>query len=118
MNRGFTLLEVLVALAIIAIALTALIRTTGQSADTTDAMEQRIRGQWLAQNQLALAQASQAWPEPGDTTGESTMSGRTYTWRQRVLATPNPNFRKLEITVAYRGEALMNLATSLRNPAR
>ena len=118
MNRGFTLLEVLVALAIIAIALTALIRTTGQSADTTDAMEQRIRGQWLAQNHLALAQASQAWPEPGDTTGESTMSGRAYTWQQRVSATPNPNFRKLEIAVSHRSEVLMNLSTLLRDPSR
>ncbi|MEY3201537.1 MAG: type secretion system protein GspI [Pseudomonadota bacterium] len=114
--RGFTLLEVLVALAIIGIALTALIKVIGQSADTSTAVEQRIRARWVAQNHIALARATQAFPDLGETLGQATLNGATFNWRQRVSETPNRNFRKLEISVSFNGDVLSEFSAVLRRP--
>jgi general secretion pathway protein I len=114
---GFTLLEVLVALAIIAIALTALVALGGRSADTTRALALRIQARWVAQNQLSLAQAEQRFPPAGELTGEDTMSGQTFSWRQKISDTPNPNFRRLEIFISHEGALLVQLTTLLGRPA-
>ena len=101
MKRGFTLIEVLVALAIIAIALIGVVKLTGATADNTRALEQRLHARWLAQNQLALARATRGWPEPGATTTTGRMSGEEFAVKLTVSATPNPNFRKLEVEVMH-----------------
>ncbi len=115
-SRGFTLIEVLVALAIIGIALTAVVRASGQSADTALAMKARIHATWLAQNELALARATREWPEPGSSAGTAMMSGASFDWARVIQPTPNPNFRKLEITVSRNHEVLARLSGLLRNP--
>jgi len=116
-SRGFTLLEVLVALAIIGIALTALIKVTGQSADSTTAIEQRIRARWVAQNHIALARARKDFPDAGDTQGQAQMNGVSFGWRQRITETPNRNFRKMEISVSFDGEVLSELSAVIRRGA-
>ena len=98
-TRGFTLIEILVALAIVAVALTAGMRALAQSADSATALKARTLGLWVAQNRLAAAQVAAPWPAAGSYQGNATQAGATFLWREVVTNTPNPAFRKIEITV-------------------
>lgn len=97
--RGFTLIEILVALAIIAVALTAGMRALAQSADSATALKARTLGLWVAQNRLAAAQVAAPWPALGTYRGNAEQAGGQFLWRETVTTTPNPAFRKIEISV-------------------
>jgi len=97
--RGFTLLEILVALAIIAVALAAGMRALAQSADSATALKARTLGLMVAQNRLAAAQVAVPWPAPGNYRGGAAQAGAQFLWREVVTTTPNPAFRKIEISV-------------------
>ena len=99
-RAGFTLMEILVALAIVAIALTAGMRALAQAADTATALKARTLALWVAQNRLAAAQIADPWPALGEYSGDATQAGANFVWQASVSATPNPAFRKVEITVA------------------
>jgi len=98
-SRGFTLIEVLVALAIIAVALAAGMRALAQSADSATALKARTLALMVAQNRLAAAQIATPWPAPGTYKGNATQAGAQFQWREAVTTTPNPAFRKIEISV-------------------
>ena len=101
--RAFTLIEVLVALAILAVALAAGMRAVAQSADGATSLRMRTLALWVAQNRLAQAQLSDPWPARGVASGDEMQAGTRLAWRQTVGDTPNPAFRKIEIVVAEPG---------------
>ena len=117
-TAGFTLVEVLVALAVIAIALTAVMQNFGQSVDTTVALRERTLALWLAQNHLAEHYVAHSWPLPDTTDGTIQMAGREWRWRQRVVTTADDSIRRVEIEI--RGvperEALARLVGFLAKP--
>jgi general secretion pathway protein I len=94
------LIEILVALAIVAVALAAGMRAIAQSADGASALKQRTLALWIAQNRLALAQLEPELPAVGERSGEATQAGASFVYRESVSGTPNPSFRKVEIVVA------------------
>jgi general secretion pathway protein I len=96
---GFTLIEVLVALAIVAVALSAGMRAIAQGADGASSLKARTLALWVAENRLAQAQLDDPAPAPGTTTGEDAQAGVSFAWRRTVDASPNPAFRKIEIVV-------------------
>lgn len=98
-QRGFTLLEVLVALAIIAIALAAALRATGIAASQTESLRDRLGATWVAQNRVALHRAMKDWPEVGGYDGEAQQGGMRFAWHEEVSNTPNPVFRRVAVTV-------------------
>jgi general secretion pathway protein I len=99
-QRGFTLLESLVALAILAIALSAALRASAGSTVHVEEMRIRLLADWVAQNRLAADIASGAFPSGGtQADGEDTQAGVRLQWHEEVSATPNPAFRRVEITV-------------------
>jgi general secretion pathway protein I len=99
-RRGFTLVEILVALAIVAVALAAGMRALAQSADGASSLKARTLALWVAQNRLANAQLADPWPPAGANDGDAVEAGVRFVWRETVTGTPNGAFRKIEIVVA------------------
>lgn len=99
-QHGFTLLESLVALAILAIALAAALRAAGASTAHADDMRTRLLADWVAQNRYALHVANGDYPSVGMQDGEDTQAGVRLLWHEEVSSTPNPAFRRMEISVA------------------
>ena len=118
-RRGFTLVEILVALAIVAIALTAGMRALAQATETASALKARTLALWIAQNRLAAAQIEAPWPALGRYSGEAMQAGVRFVWQASVSTTPNPAFHKIEIAVASPETpdyTLANLTGFLGNP--
>ena len=99
LDRGFTLLETLVALAILAFAMAAVMRATGGGINHADTMRKRVLADWVAQNRLAQHAARGDFLPPGIQTGEETQAGVKLMWREEVGVTPNPAFRRIEVSV-------------------
>jgi general secretion pathway protein I len=98
-TRGFTLIEVLVALAILAVALAAALRSASLAADGTLELKERLLATWVAQNRVAEYTARPLWPEIGTRSGQAEQGGVAFSWRETVTATPNPRFRRVEVAV-------------------
>lgn len=98
-NKGFTLLETLVALAILAIALAAIMRATGAGTNHAEAMRMRVLADWVAQNRLAQHAARGDFLPPGMQNGEETQAGIRLLWKEEIGVTPNPAFRRIEVSV-------------------
>jgi len=98
--RGFTLLEILVALAVIAIALTAAIRAVGQSIATASALRERTLAQWVAEDRLARHILERSFPPLSTTSGTADMGGATWRWTEQVSTTPVAKLRRIDVSVA------------------
>jgi general secretion pathway protein I len=96
---GFTLVEVLVALAIISIALLAALRVAGAGTNSVGDLRARLLAGWVAENVLAEQQARGEWLEPGIKRGTQHQGGIEFSWREDVIATPNVTFRRVDIRV-------------------
>lgn len=101
MNRenGFTLLEVLIALAILAIAMAAVARASALMTDGSSELRRRLLANWVADNRLAEHAARSEWPDPGIKSGVEEQAGLSLRWEERVSNTPNIAFRRIEIRV-------------------
>lgn len=98
-RNGFTLVEVLVALAIISIALLAALRVAGGGTYSVGDLRGRLLAGWVAQDVLALQRARGEWPSPGILSGTQRQGGFEFAWREEVVTTPNSAFRRVEIRV-------------------
>ena len=87
------------ALAILAIALAAAMRTLHLTTDSAYETKLRLLSTWVAQNQLAEMQARRVFPTPGQSNGTLDYAGIKFAWRQDVSSTPNATFRKVDIRV-------------------
>jgi general secretion pathway protein I len=111
MMRGFTLIEVLIALAILAVALAAAGRATGSATDGARILKQRTLGAWVAQNRLNEEMIKRSFPAVGVQSGDATQAGQTFTWRETISQTENPKFRKVEIKVSAKGDEAYAVAS-------
>jgi len=100
---GFTLIEVLIALAILAIALTAAVRAASVATDSANETKLRTLATWIAQNRIALVSTSAVFPAVGESTGRETMGNIEFEWKQKISNTPNAAFRKIEVRVLRPG---------------
>lgn len=110
-HRGFTLIEVLVALAIVAVTLIAGLQATSSLTRNTSRQTERVLAQLCADNALAQVRLSRQLPDVGDSTRPCEQAGRTLNLRLLVQPTPNPNFRRVEARVALDGVPLLQLGT-------
>jgi general secretion pathway protein I len=109
--HGFTLIEVLVALAIVSIALLA--GSQAMSALTRGAQRQSdvLLAQMCAENELIKVRLSKQMPNIGEGTIACEQAGKTFTVRMEVRATPNPSFRRVDAQVLDESAAVLSIAT-------
>ena len=113
-TAGFTLIEVMVALAIVAITLGAGIRAAGALTQNTQRMADIAAAQWCADNRITGLRLAHLYPDVGDTAWSCDELGKTYAGRQVVRPTPNPNFRRVDEQVSDgSGNPIVTLSTVL-----
>jgi general secretion pathway protein I len=109
-RAGFTLVEVLVALAIVSIALLASLRAAGQGTNNLEELRGRLLAGWVAENLLAEQRARADWLPLGIQRGTAHEGGLAFAWREEVVATPNPAFRRVDVLVFAAHEESRSLA--------
>jgi general secretion pathway protein I len=109
-RSGFTLIEVLVALAIIAIALMSAMRAAGQGTNNVGELRARLLAGWVAENLLAEHRARRDWLPLGMQRGTARQGGLDFAWREEIIATPNPAFRRVDVRVFATAEEAHSLA--------
>lgn len=97
--RGFTLIEVLVALAIVVLGMAAVMSALTSSADTLVYLHDKTFAQWVALNQIATLRLSGQQPPTGTSEGDTDFAGRHWHWRQEVLETEIPGARRIDVSV-------------------
>lgn len=118
-RAGFTLVEVLVALAIVAIALLSALRAAGMATESMQDLRGRLLAGWVADNRLAEHRARRAWLPVGEQSGQADQGGLSFGWREEVVATPHPAFRRVDIFVheaASPGRALAHVTGFVTQP--
>ena len=98
--RGFTLVEVLVAVAIVAVALAAGSRAGGALLNNAERLGDITLGQWCAENRLATMRLAKLFPDVGEADLECEQMGRRFRLKQQVRASFNPSFRIVDMGVA------------------
>lgn len=111
-QRGFTLIEALVAMTIIAVALIACLKAAGNLNIQQDDMIKRQYAQWSAKNTANFIRVSGVFPSAQNTQQICPQGNFRFVCRVIVSNTPNPNFRRVEIQVkdAFEGETGNQLA--------
>jgi len=109
----------LVALAIVAIGLTAALRATGAGTVGVGEYREHLLALWLAQNIVAERTARQDWPSPDTSSSDEVYANHHFLVRQEVKTTPNPRFRRLDVLVSSLedpGHTLQNSVAFLTLP--
>lgn len=102
-GRGFTLIEVMVALTIVAFALTAVAASMSQMIDAANTMRDRTYASWIAQNKLAEMRLSGVFPDVSTTSGEVDYANTSWEWRAVVSETGIENFRRIDVSISHFG---------------
>ncbi|MBN3802561.1 type II secretion system minor pseudopilin GspI [Paraburkholderia sp. Ac-20336] len=111
------MIEVLVALAIIAVALAASLRAVGSLASGEADLHQRLLAGWSADNALAQLHLTHGWPNVGETRFDCSQGNLQLVCTEHVTATPNPVFRRVEVMVTMPGRSgnLAQMVTVVAN---
>ena len=99
-TAGFTLLEVLVALAIVGTALGASLRAVGSLTQNSNDLRASLMATWSAENRLSQIRIAGEWPQVGNRTFDCPQGELALVCQESVFNTPNPAFRRVEVSVA------------------
>jgi general secretion pathway protein I len=110
-QRGFTLVEVLVALGIVAIALMAGLQATAALTKHSQRQADMVLAQLCAENELIKIRLIKQMPDVGDSTLTCDQAGRSLTVALTVRPTPNPNFRRVDARVLDGDVSIWRLTT-------
>lgn len=99
--KGFTLIEVLLALAVIAIALTAILRVTSQNINHTQRVKDKSISHWVAMQAVSMIQLNLIVLDPSqESTQVTTMLGQKWYWRAKITSTPVKKIQVLSISTS------------------
>ncbi len=118
-SKGFTLIEVLLALLIIAIALTALIKASAQSIHATSRIKDKSISHWVAMQGVTMIQLGLLKVSLNQETSQmTTMLGQRWYWRAKIIATPLSHIQQINITVSKHATGPFGdlLIAFMRNP--
>jgi general secretion pathway protein I len=102
--RGFTLLEVLVALAIVAMSVGALLGTVTSSASNVIYLKEKTLAEWVALNRLTEARIDKNMPDKGKRTGNSVLAGMRWEWEEEVVELPIKGMFRIDVRAHATGE--------------
>lgn len=98
-ERGFTLIEVLVALAIVTLGMAALLGTLNSAAGTAGYLQDKSLAEWIALNQVAKVRLQAQAPSKGSSEGEVDYAGRKWKWSQNIDDMPIPGILRIDVKV-------------------
>ena len=99
--RGFTLVEVLVALVIVAFGMGAVLAALSGAADSATRLREKTFAAWVGFNQLATQRLQATLPSDGEQAGEVDFAGSRWHWQQTVAATDVPGLKRITIRVRH-----------------
>jgi general secretion pathway protein I len=97
--RGFTLIEVVVALAILGIGMLAVFKTIGDTVYNVNELRDRSFAEWIADNRITEVRISGEMPSVEETAGEVEFAGRQWHWLTKVSQTQVPGLRRIDVSV-------------------
>lgn len=98
-RAGFTLIEVMLAMAVFSIAGLALLGVADNNYRHISHLEEQMFANWVASNQLVEVTLSKTWPPKNNRKGKVEMAGRTWYWQQKVIKTTNKELRSLVMEI-------------------
>jgi|TARA_R100001377_G_scaffold67224_3_gene42557 general secretion pathway protein I len=98
-SQGFTLIEVMLAMAVFAIAGVALLGVADNNYRHISHIEEQMFANWVASNQLVEVSLDKTWPPKNNRKGKVEMAGRTWYWQQKVIKTANKELRAVNMQV-------------------
>lgn len=110
-TEGFTLLEVLVALVIIGTAFGASLRAISSLTQNSSDLRAAMMATWSAENRLAQIRLAQEWPALGTRSFDCSQAELSLRCEETIFLTPNPSFRRVEVSVFDAGDATRKIIT-------
>jgi general secretion pathway protein I len=98
-SAGFTLIEILVALAVIAIGTVAVAAAVSGNVGNAAYIQDRTLAHWVAMNKVAELQVAQQWPSTGTEHGDSLLASQEWNWEVKVSDTDDPDVRRIDVQV-------------------
>lgn len=112
-ETGFTLLEVIVALAVVSLGIIAAFNLVVQISTGSIHMRERTFGSWVANNEITRIRLSGEFPDVSEFDGDVEFAGREYRWRANVSETGVDKLRRIDLEVAYADEPDIVIASSV-----
>jgi general secretion pathway protein I len=100
-KAGFTLIEVMVALAIVALSLSAVVASVSQMVQAASAVQERTYANWIAQNKISEVRLSGTSPEVSETKDEVTFASVNWALSTKISATDVENLYRVDVAVSY-----------------
>ncbi len=102
-QRGFTLVEVMVALVVVALSLTGIAVVLGNMLSNASWLKESTYASWIAQNKIVELRAANVYPETDETSGNVNFANSEWTWRAVVTETGIENLWRVDVSVSRPG---------------